>query len=612
MRLTVKKRKFTICFLLCVGIVAVAMVLFLYGFPYDTWGTEKTEYYNVKDIVYIRRDEETHLRDVFEDYSSVVENHLFEPRAYSYGARSLTDSYENDVVGDLPAYKGTENLHLDENGYIRGTRTGVYAFEYIFITPNYMPKGDEKHDYEKTQEYIGHNFSAVICVYEGDESRFQPLPDDPKEMLIEGGNRNNYILTHDVEWSSNQLGYEMSNFYGTLLNPHGYTLTWKLDEKPAVSGYIRAFMKENHGYIDGLKMKIENSQEKPVQTDFYGLAEYNFGVIKNCEIEGTVYAAKPKTSQTQPSVYLLSKQGFVLDNTVKMTVYCDGKIYPYHYKENIVWESAPAEWKEMYNYIAKSWEAINNAVYLDTWYYSNDILARRRAVETVVATKDDSNTCEHLIYGKQAVNEVSATITIKIPQKTWDVNEAVYSVHTWETKRNALLEVPLVHWEGILSGYTKGVGKVLYWLVDGEKTECLDNYVITKNITIEPFVQYATTTYDYFIGGNGEGEISLWWVSVFNADTTVDFSLILEQEDEAVKLYMTLDTIAEVLGDPRNVVPDTIIVGENCILSIERVPSTTVAFIEKYLDGGGEIIIASGETERLTISTSEQFLTWIA
>ena len=198
------------------------------------------------------------------------------------------------------------------------------------------------------------------------------MPDDPKEMLIEGGNRNNYILTHDVEWSSNQLGYEISNFYGTLLNPHGYTLTWKLDEKPAVSGYIRAFMKENHGYIDGLKMKIENSQEKPVQTDFYGLVEYNFGMIKNCEIEGTVYAARPKTAETQPSVYLLPKQGFVFDNTVKMTVYCDGKIYPYNDEENWSWILKSEEFGEVYADFDNGdiWTVKNNTVYVGEKSYS--------------------------------------------------------------------------------------------------------------------------------------------------------------------------------------------------------------------------------------------------
>ncbi len=612
MRLTAKKRKFTIWFLICVGIVAVALTLFICGWPYNIWVTKKTKTYRANDIVYIRRGEKTHIRDVFEEYSSVVIGHWFESYTYSYGARSLTDLYENDVVGDGYNDKGTNHLYLDENGYIQGTRTGVYTFEYIFITNEYIPEGDEKHSYEQMQQYTGHSFTAVICVYEGNESRFQALPDDPKEMLVEGGNRNNYILTHDVEWASDQLGYEISNFYGTLINPYGYTLTWKLDEKPTVSGYIRAFMKENHGYIDGLKIKIENSQDKPVQTDFYGLVEHNFGMIKNCEIEGTVYAAKPKTSQTQPSVYVLPKQGFVFDNTVKMTVYCDGKIYPYHNKENIVWESAPSEWKETYNHIAQHWEVVNNAVYLDAWYYSNDVLARHRVVETVVATKDDNNTCEHLIYGKQTLNILNAKITLKIPQKTWDVAEAAYSIDTWEVKRNSPLEIPTTWWQNVLSPNVKGVGKVLYWLVDGEKTECLDDCVVRKNITVEPCVQYAITTYDYYVGGDIEGEISLWWASVFNADTTLDFSLILEQEEEAVKLYMTLDTIAEVLGDPRNVIPDTIIVGENCILSIDRVPSTTIAFIEKYLDGGGEIIIASSETERLTISTSEQFLTWIA
>ncbi len=371
MRLTVKKRKFTIWFSLCVGVVAVAMALLIYGWPYHFWVTETTNTYRTNDIVYIPRGEKKHLRDVFEEYAAVVAEHLFEPHNYSYAARSLTDLYENDFGGERYNQKGTNNLYLDENGYIQGTRTGVYAFEYVFITSEYMAKGDERHNYEQMQKYTGHTFAAIICVYEDDESRFQALPDNPQEMLIEGGNRNNYILTHDVEWVSNKLGYEISNFYGTLINPYGYTLTWKLDEKPTVSGYIRALMGENHGYIDGLKMEIENSQDKPIQTDFYGLVEYNFGVIKNCEIEGTVYASKPKTAETQPSVYLLSQHGFVFDNTVKMTVYCDGKIYPYSDENDWIWILKSNEFAEVYDAFANGdiWRENNNTVNLEKKSY---------------------------------------------------------------------------------------------------------------------------------------------------------------------------------------------------------------------------------------------------
>ncbi|MBQ8877000.1 MAG: hypothetical protein IJY63_05585 [Clostridia bacterium] len=353
MRLKIKKG-------ICIALFLLLSVLSVGSFSAFMWHNPSKEAngrvaYQSSGLIQLKRGEKISFADAleisgtkekYEELSQRYENTL---KVHDQSAYHLTIDRLNEKAEDV-----TKMVYIDEDGYIRGVQTGVYQLEYTF--------GVAYDPIAKKESYNAYTFNFLICVYEGDEDKFQPLPDTPAAMREDNAyGKNNYILTKDITWYAEDL-WTVGLFYGTLINPHGYTLTWNIDRENSYlhSNDTKALFGINKGYIDGLKVRVVCEQDNPVtNVDFYGLVEQNHGVLQNCTIEGTVYICN-ETKEPYQYFYALPMHGFSYNNRANMAVWAYGDCLIYEGNKNGVSDS---------KFSHRVWQEKNNVAVLQWGYY---------------------------------------------------------------------------------------------------------------------------------------------------------------------------------------------------------------------------------------------------
>ena len=564
MKIKTKKRITFIAFLA----FAIASIVLCTVFMLNNHVTHKDnrKIYQSTELIQMKRGEKLAFSDANEYFEEIKNKYGDKFQVHSQGAYHLSQALFNNNPDEVSSM-----IYIDEDGYINAEATGVYQLEYAFAIET---KTDEKENGYDVECCTLNTFTALICVYEGDEDKFYPLPDTPQEVTGNYREPVNYIMTKDITWEVDRF-WTVGSFYGTLINPDGYTLTWDItgNKNQGRKKQVEALVSENHGYIDGLKVKIVSDKEQPIEIgDFYGLVERNQGVLQNCEIEGTVYLSNPELSYGPTNFYALPQHGFSFNNEARLTVYSDAYIDAY--ETTGLRESDVAE---------RCWQSKNNRVYLDAWYYQDEVKAQRRVVETIEATDSNSNTCEHLIYGKTESEE--KTVTIQVPQ-LMQKGEKNYAIYSRRMQKNSPLEIEREMWQYIrwslfhINCYDNL--EVKYWLVNGERVDNLNDIVVTEDLRIEPFVQYKETK----IYSSHGSWLTLGYI------TNTDETLVLDASAEE-NLALSLYDLGHMLSDPRCVIPNAIYVGKNYQTKtvLGEVEQGGLTYLLHYLQEGGELII---------------------
>lgn len=573
MKLKTKKIITLISFILCAVISVVALILFASNSHVTEHGG-KTVYAST-ELIQMKRGEKLSFSEANEYFEPMKKKYNKTFQVHSQGAYSLSVNELNNNPDHVSSM-----IYIDKDGYINAVKTGVYQLEYTFAIGEHL--GETEENYNK-EGYEAFTFTALVCVYEGDEDKFEPLPDDPWSLSTKNeSNPGNYILTKDITWKADSI-WTVSNFYGTLINPNGYTLTWDIGTEIVSGGKrrIEALFGYNYGYIDGLKVKVVGGEDAPIEIgDFHGLVERNNGVLQNCKIEGVVKMSERETNYDPDYFYALPKHGFSFNNEARMTVYSNNEIYAY---------DTEVEYSGSSNFAERLWQSKNNKVYLDAWYYQDDIKAQRREVKTILPTERDSNSCEHLILGKESSEK--KTVTLQIPITMERVGEPVYKTVKWTSQGNTPLAIDDEYWSYVRwGGYSDGERhyenlEVKYWLVNGKKVDTLNEVVINEDVVIEPFVQYKETK--YAIWTQSEKEL----LDIFNTDAVIDLSG--EDFSGEIPVETKMDRLGYIFADPRSVKPTTIILGENIKVSpiVDEENEKYLNFLLDFLQNGGQLIV---------------------
>ena len=575
MKTKTKKTVWTVIFLaFALAAILTLLALTIFNTVRTDIGGDRTVYQST-ELVRVKRGDKIAFADTNADFARIVQNDgddVFQ--VHSYGAYCLNDTIMNNSSGEVDC-----NLLMDKDGNLHALGTGIYQVEYNFVKPEDL--GTQAG--ERMDKYDTYTFTSLVCVYEEDESVFLPFPDSAEAFEKGGRERRNYILTKDIVWETDEMLWEIGSFYGTILNPYGYTITWKIDERTG-GGRKQAFIGNNHGYIDGLNLRVVGSEKKPLVSHFYGLVERNFGLIQNCTVEGAVYIEGEKTSYDPATFFALPAHGFSYNNVAKMTVYSNNDIRPYA-------EGSPPGTDRI---AVGLWEAKDNAVYLDAWWFEDEVKARRRAVETI-SRGFTSNTCEHLLFGMTGWKHYDVTMKIPVMQN--------HGVPTYETMvRRYLSNSPLeldwedkyrIRWSSYGNSYDNL--EVKYWLVDGEKKENLDDVLVTEDLTIEPFVQYKKNVFTDTYKTDENGAYKHTLNGIYNVEDVLEIPGDFEKDGT---VHCSLLQLCQMFRDPRNVIPSTIIINENCDFSEEKVVLDALwydfDYFLEYLVDGGRFVVENG------------------
>lgn len=589
MKLKTKKIITLISFILCAVISVVGFILFTLDSHVPEHGGRNV--YASTELIQMKRGEKLPFSDANEHFESIKKKYGKTFQVHSQGAYSLVVNELNNNSDNVSSM-----IYIDKDGYINAVKTGVYQLEYTFAVGGTL--GETEENYNK-EGYEAFTFTALVCVYEGDEDKFEPLPDDPWSLSTKNhSNPGNYILTKDITWQASSI-WTVNYFYGTLINPNGYTLTWDIGMESTIGRKrrVEALFGYNYGYIDGLKVKVVGGENAPIEIgDFHGLVERNYGVIQNCKIEGTVKMGQLITNYDPGYFYALPKHGFSFNNEARMIVYTNNYIYAYK-----------TEGFNTTDFVERLWQSKGNKVYLDAWYYNDEIKAQRREVKTILATERDDNTCEHLVLGK--ATEEEKTVTLQIPQMILSVGEQPYNEYHWRANVNTPLSVKDEWWHYIRysrNSATYEDVEVKYWLVNGKKVDNLNEVVVTEDLTIEPFVQYKATKFalqDEYVNGVAVGQ-SLY--DVYNTKTVLDLSTVGAEDDTLITT--TLNCLSRIFADPRSVKPTTIIVGKDIKLQtrVDSYIEGTLFFLLEFFQNGGQLIV-NGENPYVSFIDGKYF-----
>ena len=573
MKLKTKKIITLISFILCAVISVVGFILFTLDSHVTEHGGRNV--YASTELIQMKRGEKLPFSDANEHFESIKKKYGKTFQVHSQGAYSLVINELNNNPDNVSSM-----IYIDKDGYINAVKTGVYQLEYTFAIGGSL--GETEENYNK-EGYEAFTFTALVCVYEGDEDKFEPLPDDPWSLNTKNhSNPGNYILTKDITWQASSI-WTVSYFYGTLINPNGYTLTWDIGMESTIGRKrrVEALFGYNYGYIDGLKVKVVGGEDAPMEIGgFHGLVERNNGVLQNCEIEGVV-KMEAKATASDSDFFALPKHGFSFNNVARMTVYSNNEISPY---------DTEVEYSGSSNFANRLWQSKGNKVYLDAWYYQDDIKAQRREVKTILPTERDSNSCEHLILGKESSEE--KTVTLQIPRTMERVGEPTYQTIKWTANGNTPLVIDDEYWSYVRwGGYSASAGRdynnleVKHWLVNGQKVDTLNEVVINEDVVIEPFVQYKETKYAIWDQSGKE------LLNIHNTGAVIDLSV--EEFSGEIPVETKMDRLGYIFADPRNVKPTTIILGENIKVSpiVDEENEKYLSFLLDFLQNGGQLIV---------------------
>ena len=524
--------------------------------------------YSSTSLYRIKKGDKIEFGEINKDFNKIKNSTGNYFQVHSQDNYCLSDNLSNDSVDNMAT------LYIDDDGYVNAVETGVYQLEYNFtkVTPNKSESADLQ-----TKTYT---FTALICVYEDDESEYLPFPDNPTDFCGKHREKRNYILTEDVTWKGDNSFWQVEYFYGNIINPYGYTVTWEIGGTDKESKQTQSFIRENHGIINGLKLKVVSSESTAIDDDFYGIAQINYGVIENCELSGSVYIETPRTNYDPSEFFALPLHGFTFSNVVKLAVYSDNYIFAY----NDIY--LPPTFTSIFDNL---WYSEDNKVYLDAWYYSDKVKARRRVVDT--SEDNDGNICEHLLYGRQYQN--SCNVTMKIPAR-FNQDGLKYFTYEWDAKENSPLDINFDNqdyvFRDIIDMYQHDNIEIKYWLINGEEKENLDDIIIQKNTVIEPFLQYKNTNFEMSMEQKSDGQYKTVVSGICNTEDVLNLQDYFEDQD----VELSLLNLAQLFINPRNVIPSKIIVGERFDMSIisSRENTEDFIFFEEWLANGGVFEIA--------------------
>lgn len=554
-----KKNIIRIGIFFIVALISIIFIVFAnINYDYGNWDYVDDEIYDCNTISYVKVGDKIPFIHTNKDLGIMDDN-----KDVQYVKSQIIYCLSDESLNEKSAEIGNR-VYIDDNGDIVTNEAGVYKLSYVFSAK----RSTQLFSIITIKRYI---FNSIICIYEGDNNKLEPLPEQINNMKIDG----NYILDKDMTWETTGKEYlDMPVFKGTILNPNGYTLTWKIkgDKK---GNTPQSLIYENKGYIDGLNLKIETVENFKLTDDFYCLYKYNTGVIKNCKIEGKISMDDKNIWNEELSFYPISNTGFCYDNEVKMTVYGNEKIYSYIDNDG----GYSREQK-------KSWQSVNNKVFIDAWWEDGNVKAQRREIPR---SNKEGITCEHLAFGK-VDNASKKQVILNVPINMYSVGKKYYLTNDAHVYKNSPLDVITYFGENAIL-YTDGKTQkdeieIKYWLVNGEKKDNLNDIVVLDDLIIEPVIKYKETLVEI---GNGTGKIH-----------SVEDILYLGDYDYKEPSICFSD-IGNVLRDPRNIIPKEIIIASNVGINNEFVDDTSLYFILDYLQNGG----------KLTIESGNKYLSWI-
>ncbi|MBQ8294918.1 MAG: leucine-rich repeat protein [Clostridia bacterium] len=512
-------------------------------------------------------------------------------KEYNYAGEKYEETLSSENVTDRPVY-------IDEDGYLCAGKAGVYQLVYT-LTQKWFRDVNGYHSVDHRES----KFVSTIAVYEAEESDYTPLTAEEFRKMDMNGS---YILTENfvVSETDDYIRPMGNEFKGVLINPHGYTITYRPKEN-YLFNIVTSFAPfgTNLGIIDGLKIAYEGVDGNLIVFgQFDALVEYNYGLLKNCNVTGAIdvvsHQAEFEYYQTGVLNTLVAEQvtdehtrllplgGYVQGNKIEMTIYTNGPISP------------------IGSYTSSERNAVvveNNELRLDCYYFSDRLLARRRNAYWAGFGYYGKNNLLCRLDGATADEDGARhMITLKAPYNNYAISAYTGSV----------MEVPIEYENDIIDFYASYDTSVRYWLVNGKKYDDLNSLVVTGNVEIVPYVKYTETHIDHIRSGEGT---SMKVAGLFNADEDV-FEIEFDSEEELEYMFYSQGGIFEkFFRDPYNVIPDKIVWGKyfyvggnrNGTLNNNSSGSAMTAFdasyLRDYIRGGGILEVADGNADLLML-----------
>lgn len=464
-------------------------------------------------------------------------------------------------------YDGTKTeddecgLFVDERGYVHALETGIYYINYVVdMKPVRIFKGSHS-GASKMYNSDSYTFSSCVAVYEATETDYTPWK-DPRQRWEHDGS---YILAADIDLTDPEYEYDANTIFetvfdGIVVNPYGYTITL-----PEEAGST-AFIKDNYGILDGLKFRVK----KASSTNFSAFSENNCGLIRNCSLEGSAELYSDyDDGYSAEEISIFNGYGYFFDNTVQMSLFTDGKIYP-------CGQITPDRVK-------------GNEFYLDAYYSrANRIKCSRRNVEWEL-TRDEkvkeNNTLSELDGSYPDYGNMHEVV-IELP---WYSDTLKFDLPD-----NGRVEI-YDNLPAYVSPYYMILGNiegtvVKYWLVNGKEYETLDELRVTEALTLEPCTKYENT----FFSDTGERVDK-----VYNAEETLTLPTNGIFRANIFDSFYFDPEKAEGF-DPFNVYPTKIVIPKDMLPQSETVfSSTSKKFLREFIRGGGQFVIENGNPELL-------------
>ena len=579
------KRKISIIFFFLLSICIFIAIIFFTDTERQHTLQGDSGSYKVNEIVEMQVGQKIKLQDI----NPKFKKNFIDGTKEGYFVHSQ-DAYSLLVNKVEKGRSEQRTVFVDDNGYVNATQSGLYRLQYT-VKCIQMRENSYGAMIRFPETYT---FENTIFVSDNTWKDYEEFGD------IKYNPYGKYILTRDITFIQSYAwarAYE-SPFYGTLINPYGYTITIDATH----DSYLPAIFKENHGIIDGLKIKLvtNGDYENYFDTKYYGIVEENYGVLQNCQITGDLYVASKLTgidfwTQDESSTVIYPMNGFVRNNTANLNVYTDGVIEGYNgniYKLTDVDEE-----------IRDTWLFQNNSISVNCNYFSDRISARQRQTNADMFQSDENG--NSFVYANitEPVDTYRYGINFRVQRQDFAfVNDkSPYASYEWVQRGNTPLAVPWDIWREILWESEVGMEaqnlEVRYWLVNGKKYDRLDGIIITDDITIEPCVKWKYTRWEargMSVGANGKTH---HLEKIQNADEVLNVSKA-EYDKELVQFNDGI--FFELFNDPRNVVPEKIVFNKN----VRHTPTiknvfgyNDLRFLIGYQKAGGKLEFEAGNEE---------------
>ena len=539
------KRIFSIIFIAISFIFIVATV---YVTTLATYNLKSDEFhYFVNDFTYMTVGEKVKFSEI---------NPHFKDNEISRNGKDYT-IIQQGVYDLLDVNRGASEeteLYVDGDGYVNALAPGLYRLEYTTTSVFAQKEGAYK------KKPFSKVYANTILVYEKEEN-YKPF-----SLTANSDANGKYVLTEDLTITQRQASIFLGNFRGILINPDGYTITYKTENyAPYRVPYL--LFNENHGIIDGLKINVISSANVPF-TNFDGLVTENYGVISNCEITGEVFVDGLNEESSITTVF--PQDGYVFNNKASLAVYTNENLYPWQEKKELTFD----DYTEKNKILTDCLVFKDNEIELDCHYFSDLVKCSQRTVD-FNPQMQNGNQFTYKNIGKTDPRDTK-TVELKIP-----LNGGGHDGFFIHAEKNSPLTVPLHTIEMILAKDSPEQNlEVKYWLVNGKKYDTLDGLSVQEDLTIEPCVKYTETW---------RVPHSLLIYRISNADEV----LLLNDEESSPK-HLSTYFFEDFFSDPRNVIPKEIVITKNCLREDGKTEMLTVESkkaLYDYLLQGGKLTV---------------------